>query len=240
MKTLTYTSIKVLFPYDEFIKLYNSDKPRFSPCGLLNCGNRFAIDTMQSVCLDEFGGEKAVEPASQETTIIQHIFGSLQSQEEGNTEEVKEEEPEADVDEGKATEEDAEEESPTGDAVTKTIVIEHCKQCNAFKTRAIQVQDGLLSAFPGISVLLNPEKVSGDLVQVMGHSMDLGGSTGFCDIKNRFAIAVTLNKMSFGTATRRIIQFVCSELNVPLPDEFSVLSETVPDEESSILRPMIN
>ncbi|KAI9377943.1 hypothetical protein POPTR_018G009500v4 [Populus trichocarpa] len=155
---------KVLFPYDEFIKLYNSDKPRFPPCGLLNCGNscfanvvlqcltytrplvayllekghqtecrhndwcflcefqshverasqsalpfspmnilsrlrniggnlgygrqedahefmRFAIDTMQSVCLDEFGGEKAVEPASQETTIIQHIFGGrLQSQ----------------------------------------------------------------------------------------------------------------------------------------------------------------
>uniref|UniRef100_A0A6N2L6F1 USP domain-containing protein n=1 Tax=Salix viminalis TaxID=40686 RepID=A0A6N2L6F1_SALVM len=42
---------------------------------------RFAIDTMKSVCLDEFGEEKAVEPASQETTIIQHIFGGrLQSQ----------------------------------------------------------------------------------------------------------------------------------------------------------------
>jgi aarF domain-containing kinase len=54
-----------------------------------------------------------------------------------------------------------------------------------------------------------------------GHS-GIGGSTGFCDNKNRFAIAVTLNKMSLGTATRRIIQFVCSELNVPLPDEFSV------------------
>lgn len=38
---------------------------------------RFAIDTMQSVCLDEFGGEKAVEPASQETTINStHIWGS--------------------------------------------------------------------------------------------------------------------------------------------------------------------
>jgi hypothetical protein len=33
-----------------------------------------------------------------------------------------------------------------------------------------------------------------------------GGSTGFCDNKNRFAIAVTLNKMSLGTATRRIVQ----------------------------------
>uniref|UniRef100_A0A6M2ECR5 Uncharacterized protein n=1 Tax=Populus davidiana TaxID=266767 RepID=A0A6M2ECR5_9ROSI len=72
-----------------------------------------------------------------------------------------------------------------------------------------------------------------------GHS-GMGGSTGFCDIKNRFAIAVTLNKMSLGTATRRIIQFVCSELNVPLPDEFSVLSETAADEELSIARPLIN
>ncbi|XP_011045052.1 PREDICTED: uncharacterized protein LOC105140069 isoform X2 [Populus euphratica] len=72
-----------------------------------------------------------------------------------------------------------------------------------------------------------------------GHS-GMGGSTGFCDIKSRFAIAVTLNKMSLGTATRRIIQFVCSELNVPLPDEFSVLSETAPDEELSIARPLIN
>ncbi|KDP33469.1 hypothetical protein JCGZ_07040 [Jatropha curcas] len=155
---------KVLFPYNEFIELYNWDKAVFPPCGLLNCGNscfanvvlqcltftrplvayllekghqrecrrnewcflcefqahverasksfqpfspmsilsclpniggnlgngrqedahefmRFAIDTMQSVCLDEFGGEKAVDPASQETTLVQHIFGGhLQSQ----------------------------------------------------------------------------------------------------------------------------------------------------------------
>ncbi|KAL3650959.1 Ubiquitin carboxyl-terminal hydrolase 18 [Castilleja foliolosa] len=42
---------------------------------------RFAIDTMQSVCLDEFGGEKSVHPSYQETTLIQHIFGGrLQSQ----------------------------------------------------------------------------------------------------------------------------------------------------------------
>ncbi|CAA2960993.1 ubiquitin carboxyl-terminal hydrolase 18-like [Olea europaea subsp. europaea] len=42
---------------------------------------RFAIDTMQTVCLDEFGGEKAVPPRFQETTLIQHIFGGhLQSQ----------------------------------------------------------------------------------------------------------------------------------------------------------------
>ncbi|KAJ1380981.1 Zinc finger, MYND-type [Sesbania bispinosa] len=153
-----------LFPYDEFVKLFNWDKAGFPPCGLLNCGNscfanvvlqclsftrpliayllekghrrecshndwcflcefeihvekarlsseafspmnilsrlpniggtlgygrqedahefmRFAIDTMQSVCLDEFGGEKAVPPNLQETTLIQHIFGGhLQSE----------------------------------------------------------------------------------------------------------------------------------------------------------------
>lgn len=155
---------KVLFPYEEFVKLFNSDKQGSPPCGLLNCGNscfanvvlqclsctrplvayllekghreqcrrndwcfmcelqvhveralessypfspinilsrlpniggnlgygkqedahefmRFAIDTMQSVCLDEFGGEKALHPSSLETTLIQHIFGGqLQSQ----------------------------------------------------------------------------------------------------------------------------------------------------------------
>ncbi|XP_055812763.1 ubiquitin carboxyl-terminal hydrolase 18 isoform X2 [Solanum dulcamara] len=40
---------------------------------------RFAIDTMQSVLLDEFDGDKAV-PLSAQETIIQHIFGGhLQS-----------------------------------------------------------------------------------------------------------------------------------------------------------------
>ncbi|XP_029126755.1 ubiquitin carboxyl-terminal hydrolase 18 isoform X2 [Cajanus cajan] len=154
----------VLFPYEDFVKLFNWDKPGFPPCGLLNCGNscfanvvlqclsftkpliayllenghrkecchndwcflcefethvekarlssqafspmnilsrlpniggtlgygrqedahefmRFAIDAMQSVCLEEFGGEKAVAPKLQETTLIQHIFGGhLQSE----------------------------------------------------------------------------------------------------------------------------------------------------------------
>ncbi|KAA8529706.1 hypothetical protein F0562_034194 [Nyssa sinensis] len=154
----------ILFPYNDFVELFNWDKPGYPPCGLLNCGNscfanvvlqclaytrllvasllekghrrecrrndwcflcefqkhvekatntrhpfspinilswlpnidsnlgyrkqedahefmRFAIDTMQSVCLDEFGGEKALHPSSQETTLIQHIFGGhLQSQ----------------------------------------------------------------------------------------------------------------------------------------------------------------
>ncbi|KAK3007537.1 hypothetical protein RJ639_013502, partial [Escallonia herrerae] len=53
-----------------------------------------------------------------------------------------------------------------------------------------------------------------------GHS-GMGGSTGYCDIRNRFAIAVTVNKMSFGAVTGRIIDFVCSELDIPLPEEFS-------------------
>ncbi|KAE8718916.1 Ubiquitin carboxyl-terminal hydrolase 19 [Hibiscus syriacus] len=155
---------EVLFPYNEFVELFNWEKVAFPPCGLLNCGNscfanvvlqclvstrplvayllekghqkecrrndwcflcelqshverssqsqnpfspinilprlpniggnlgygrqedahefmRFAIDTMQSICLDEFGGEKAVDHSSQETTLIQHIYGGhLQSQ----------------------------------------------------------------------------------------------------------------------------------------------------------------
>ncbi|GLT85126.1 hypothetical protein SLE2022_033260 [Rubroshorea leprosula] len=57
-----------------------------------------------------------------------------------------------------------------------------------------------------------------------GHS-GMGGSTGFCDIKNRFAIAVTLNQLSFGGVTKKIVQLVCSELNIPLPKEFAGSSE---------------
>ncbi|KAF8389457.1 hypothetical protein HHK36_026152 [Tetracentron sinense] len=53
-----------------------------------------------------------------------------------------------------------------------------------------------------------------------GHS-GIGGSTGFCDIEHRFAIAVTLNKMHLGAVTGNIMQLVCSELNVPLPEDFA-------------------
>ncbi|KAJ4900516.1 ABC1 family protein [Raphanus sativus] len=56
-----------------------------------------------------------------------------------------------------------------------------------------------------------------------GHS-GLGGSTGFCDIENRFSIAITLNKMSMGGVTGNIIRLVCSELNIPLPKDFSLSS----------------
>ncbi|GMP83955.1 hypothetical protein CsSME_00037682 [Camellia sinensis var. sinensis] len=44
------------------------------------------------------------------------------------------------------------------DDSSKTIVIEHCKQCNSFKTRAIQVKNGLESGLSGVNVLVNPEK----------------------------------------------------------------------------------
>lgn len=45
-----------------------------------------------------------------------------------------------------------------GGSKARTVVIEHCKQCNAFKTRAFQVKAGLENGVPGIIVLLNPEK----------------------------------------------------------------------------------
>eukprot|EP00262_Sarcandra_glabra_P015077 TRINITY_DN4574_c0_g1_i1.p1 TRINITY_DN4574_c0_g1~~TRINITY_DN4574_c0_g1_i1.p1 ORF type:complete len:955 (+),score=165.26 TRINITY_DN4574_c0_g1_i1:123-2987(+) len=68
---------------------------------------------------------------------------------------------------------------------------------------------------------------SGQLTS-FGHS-GLGGSTGFCDVEHGFAIAVTVNKMSLGGVTRKIIQLVCAEMNVPLPEEFSTFGEKGPD-----------
>ncbi|CDY23292.1 BnaA08g12540D [Brassica napus] len=41
---------------------------------------------------------------------------------------------------------------------SKIMCIENTKQCNAFKTRAIQVKEGLEGAVPVVTVTLNPEK----------------------------------------------------------------------------------
>ena len=57
----------------------------FSPNKLM-CGcDSYAIHLMQNICLDEVGGEKAVDACTQETTLIHHIFGGLlQSQVEAH------------------------------------------------------------------------------------------------------------------------------------------------------------
>ncbi|KAL8107002.1 uncharacterized protein LOC141670700 isoform X1 [Apium graveolens] len=70
-----------------------------------------------------------------------------------------------------------------------------------------------------------------------GHS-GMGGSTGFCDMKNRFAVSVTVNKMSFGSVTANIIKFICSELNLPVPVEYSGTGG--PDMPASLEKPIIN
>lgn len=72
-----------------------------------------------------------------------------------------------------------------------------------------------------------------------GHS-GMGGSTGFCDVKNRFAIAVTVNKISFGAVTASIIRYVCSELNLPIPIEYSGLGERGSNVTVDLEKPIIN
>ncbi|XP_071741699.1 uncharacterized protein [Rutidosis leptorrhynchoides] len=49
----------------------------------------------------------------------------------------------------------------------------------------------------------------------------LGGSVGYCDIRNRFAMSVTLNKLTMGGFTDEIIRFVCSELNLSIPSDYA-------------------
>lgn len=63
-------------------------------------------------------------------------------------------------------------------------------------------------------------KTTEGLVIGFGHA-GLGGSTGYCDVNNRFSIAVTLNMLSFGALTAEIIRFVCSELDLPVPEDYS-------------------
>ncbi|CAA2964989.1 Hypothetical predicted protein [Olea europaea subsp. europaea] len=41
---------------------------------------------------------------------------------------------------------------------SKAIVIEHCNQCNSFKTRALQAKNGLEKGLEGVNVVVNPVK----------------------------------------------------------------------------------
>ncbi|CAH1415145.1 unnamed protein product [Lactuca virosa] len=61
----------------------------------------------------------------------------------------------------KTTEEAAAAEDPPSNGVngSKTIVIEHCKQCTQLKKWAAKVKLGLETAVSGINVLVNPEKI---------------------------------------------------------------------------------
>ncbi|KAL9442751.1 hypothetical protein AB3S75_016176 [Citrus x aurantiifolia] len=85
----------------------------------------------------------------------------VKAEEEIEAEKVKVEE---DVVEPETEEVEPDKEEAAGDAFDgdeskeRTVVIEHCKQCNSFKTRANHVKDGLEKGVPGIKVLLNPEK----------------------------------------------------------------------------------
>ncbi|KAG2389997.1 uncharacterized protein HKW66_Vig0225980 [Vigna angularis] len=57
----------------------------------------------------------------------------------------------------KADKEEEIEEDVEG-ASSKTIFVEHCKQCNQFKMRANLVKERLEGADCGVNVILNPEK----------------------------------------------------------------------------------
>ncbi|KAJ8758575.1 hypothetical protein K2173_000296 [Erythroxylum novogranatense] len=69
------------------------------------------------------------------------------------------EEKQTETEEAKEKDEEEEaNEATDADKSKKTVVVEHCKQCNSFKTRAVQVKTGIEKAVPGVSVVLNPEK----------------------------------------------------------------------------------
>ncbi|KAG0515989.1 hypothetical protein BDA96_10G324900 [Sorghum bicolor] len=65
-------------------------------------------------------------------------------------------------------------------------------------------------------------------LRCFGHS-GMGGSTGFCDVENNFAIAVMVNKLALGSVTRGVIRLVLEELGLPVPDEYSATGEKGPD-----------
>ncbi|KAM7490795.1 hypothetical protein LguiA_033716 [Lonicera macranthoides] len=74
---------------------------------------------------------------------------------------------------------------------SKTIVIEHCKQCNQFKIRATMVKNALENDISGITVLVNPEKPRRGCFEIR----EEGGETfiSLLDMKRPFAPMRALN-----------------------------------------------
>ena len=61
-----------------------------------------------------------------------------------------------------------------------------------------------------------------------GHS-GIGGCTAFASPEHNFALAITINKMSRGSVTAKIVKFICAELNLPCPDQYAEHSMMGPD-----------
>ncbi|KAL2543486.1 selenoprotein H [Forsythia ovata] len=76
-------------------------------------------------------------------------------------------------------------ETPAVEEGRKTVIIEHCKQCNSFKTRAIQVKNGLEKGVVGVNVMVNPEKPRRGCFEIR----EVGGGifVSLLDMKRPFA-----------------------------------------------------
>eukprot|EP00262_Sarcandra_glabra_P014210 TRINITY_DN409_c0_g8_i1.p1 TRINITY_DN409_c0_g8~~TRINITY_DN409_c0_g8_i1.p1 ORF type:complete len:211 (-),score=40.58 TRINITY_DN409_c0_g8_i1:5-553(-) len=82
------------------------------------------------------------------------------TKEKGKSKEPKKTEKEpkkAEKEPKKAEKEPKKAEAQNDAGAMKTIVVEACKQCQSFKTRATKVKNGLENGVPGINVLINPE-----------------------------------------------------------------------------------
>ncbi|KAI3703578.1 hypothetical protein L1987_73768 [Smallanthus sonchifolius] len=104
---------------------------------------------------------------------------------------------------------------PNNDLDTKIFTNPKGKIHDAFlgggEYKALTVPDGMF----GLG-FMRFNATDGSVIGV-GHP-GLGGSTGYCDINDRFAIAVTVNKLSLGALTGEIVKFVSLELDLPVPE----------------------
>jgi len=148
---------------------------------------------------------------------------------------------------------------PTEASTTSSVDVDLCAKCNEAngvghrcKIQKIFRNPRIHDAFMGLGEYENLALPNGDFglgfkritssdgsIVGFGHS-GMGGSTAFCDISNRFSIAITLNKLSSGAVTGEIIHLVCSELNIPLPKELKGLGERGTEMELNPGQPLIN
>ncbi|KAK4776374.1 hypothetical protein SAY86_005062 [Trapa natans] len=114
---------------------------RSSALRALQGGSAVAVAPPQKKKKNALKREKEKTVVPEKDAGAEEIVGGVTGT-KGEGEEVKEALPLASEEKGKE----------------RIVVIEHCKQCNSFKTRALQVKDGLESGISGITVLINPDK----------------------------------------------------------------------------------
>ncbi|CAA0831540.1 selenium binding [Striga hermonthica] len=93
--------------------------------------------------------------------------------------------------------------SSSAAAAGKTVIIEHCLQCDAYKNTAAQVKSGLEEAVPGVNVLVNPKKPRDGRFEILQEGGDI-----FVSFQDLESPSVAMQAFDVGEVVSGIAQMI--------------------------------